>query len=243
MKLKRFIGFSLVLVLLISVLAGCKAAEPAVLVASAELALEEAPYTVNATVEYTSPDESMSAIIKSFSNPTIKVAVDGERFRAQMDIKNGDTSNYIVYTYVDGFLYTQWQENGVTYTDKEEYTKEDKDALATSLGSGAGVGILDFENVSSKRDGKVDVISCDRIKAESLGSLISSLEEQLTSINATVEIKDAALTMEIQDGKYQSTVLTCEYYITTELDSYVINMTYTTEFDYESGVAISAPLF
>ena len=90
---------------------------------------------------------------------------------------------------------------------------------------------------------KANTIACDRIKAQSLSTLINVLEGQMTSIDAIVNIKDAALTIEIEDGKYKSTVLTCEYHIITELDSYVVNMTYTTSYDYESGVTVTAPTF
>ena len=244
MKIKRIIALLLVLVALTSVFASCDAAsEPVALVAAAEVALKMAPYTVNSTVEYTSTDEGMSAMIKSFSSPTIKVTVDGDKFRAQMDVKNGDVSNYVTITYVDGFLYTQWMENGKAVNNKEEYTAEDKAALVTKLGSGADINVDDFNNVSASHKKGVDTISCDGIKAESLGTLVTMLEEQFTSLDAKIEIKDATLTMNIEDGKYTSSTLTCEYYITTSIDCYVINMTYTTEYDYESGAVISSPVF
>lgn len=244
MKMKRFIGAMLVLAMLICALASCDAAgDPQLLVAGAEVALKEAPYTMNASIDYTSPDEAMNAVINSFSKPMIKIGVDGEKFSAYMYLENGEQQNYVNYTYIDGFLYTEWMENGVTVTDKEEYNSEKKDALLLTLGGGANIGIDDFANVSAKRENKVDVIACDRIKAQSLQTLINVLEDQLASLNAQVDIKDAALTIDIKDGKYDKVVLTCEYYITTELDSYVVNMTYTTHFDYESGVAIYAPNF
>ena len=245
MKLKRFIGLVLAVATLTCVFASCEllAGDPAALVAGADAALKEAPYTMNAKLEYTSDDEGMSAIIKSFSTPTIKVGVDGDKFNAYMYLENGNQQNYVNYTYIDGFLYTEWQENGVIVTDKKEMAQADKDELIFTLGDGINISIDDFANVSAKRDRGVDVISCDRIKAQSLSTLINVLEGQLSSLDAIVNIKDAALTIKIEDGKYKSTVLTCEYHIITELDSYVVNMTYTTSYDYESGVSVTAPAF
>ena len=98
MKIKRILGLLLVLAALTSVFASCeKAAEPDTLIADAEAALKTAPYTVISTVEYTSPDEDMSAIIASFSIPAIRVGVDKDKFNAYMYIKSGEKDKQMTY--------------------------------------------------------------------------------------------------------------------------------------------------
>ena len=244
MKIKRILGLLLVLAALTSVFASCeKAAAPGTLIADAEAALKTAPYTVISTVEYASPDEDLSAIIASFSIPAIRVGVDGDKFNAYMYIKSGEKDNYVNYTYVDETLYVEWYENGQTYTEKKAFTDKERDEIVFTLGSGVNISIDDFNDVSSKKKDGVDTIYCKKIKGQSLGGLIAMLEENLSAVDAKVDVKDAALTVNVTDGKYSSTSLTCEYYVTTELGCYVINMTYNTRFDYESGVSISAPSF
>ena len=242
-KLKRIIGAVLVLTLLISCLSSCKAKDPQTLIEKADEALKSAPYTMNISVKYDSDDEEMSEAIAEFSNPAIKVIVDGDNFKAHMDLKKDSTWNYMTYTYVDGILYTEWNENGTVHQEKSAYAEDDKEALKSSFGAGASLGIEDFDDVSSKKAGKISVITCDKIKDDALLALVSALKSQLSSLKAGVAIKDATLLIEIEDGKYRSAVLTCEYYISTSLDTYSIDMTYSVQFNYGGEASVTAPDF
>ena len=211
----------------------------------ADKALENTAYSVEVRVKYDSDDEEMLDAIKSFSNPSMRIYVDGDKFRGTMDLKHNGVKNYITYTFVDGVLYTEFNENGNTVQNKQTMGDSDKAALKESFGAGANVGTEDFENLSVQSLGKVSVIRCDTIKDDALIALVNSLKAEFAAakLTADVALKNATLDIEIDGGKYNVVILTCEYYIITPVDSYSIKMTHSSKFTYDDDFEIVAPAF
>ena len=244
-KLKRIIVLTLVLALVASCLASCGIGKnPDKLIEKAEQALNEESYSMEMRIKYESDYDEMRDAIGKFSNPSINVKVNEDKFSADMTLKHGSEQNYLRYTYVDGVLYTEWQEGEVTVKENVEYSKDDREALKATLGEGASIGPEDFEEITSEGLGKVSLLTCKKIKKEALFALIDSLKAEFdaASIEADVAIKDATLQINVEDGKYTIAILTCEYYITTELDTYSIIMTHSTKFTY-GDVEVTAPSF
>ena len=245
-QFKKIIGIVLVLALTLCSLASCDLVggkKPEKLTEKADEALSAAPYSVDVRVKYSSDDELMKKAIESFANPTIKVQVNGESFKASLGLTKGDNQNYASFTFVNGVLYTEFSENGkVSYAEKE-YTAEDKTALRDTLGAGAVISYDDFEEVEVKSSGKTSIISCQNIKADAIAAMETSLEEAIKTVfeSAEVSVYKATLAIEIRDGKYNVIILTCEYFITTPTDSYSIDMEYSMKFNYEDAFEITAP--
>ena len=241
-KLTKIFSLFLVLALLVTSLASCnKEKKIGKLIDGADEALKEQPYAIDIRIEYKADDADMLAALEAFSTPSIKVNVDGDKFKAKMDLTHGSDENYITYTFVDGVLYTEWCESGTTVKDSCDFSDEDKATLRDSFGEGANIDTEDFEEVTLESAGKVDVITCTKIKDEPLDALIAALEEQLTAFGADVAIKDATLSIEIENDKYNVIIFTCEYFITTSTDSYSLTMTYSSKFAYTKELEIVAP--
>jgi hypothetical protein len=247
LKFKRIIGALLVLVLFASSLASCqKKTESNVnTIENADKALENTAYSMDVSLEYSSEDAKMIEAIESFSMPTMKILVDGDKFQGKMDLVLDGVNNYITYTYVDGVLYTEWREYDKTVQNSKELGDTDKTALTESYGAGASINSDDFEKVTVNKTDTSSVITCETIKDDALMALVNSLNSEFRSLNfnGSAALKNAKLVIEIQDGKYSSTTLTCLYYITTALDTYTIEMTYSCNFGYDVEFEITAPDF
>ena len=244
--IKKAISLLLVLAMLGAFICSCDlvAKDPVELVSEADLVLQEKAYTMNMVIKYESEDEGMKAAIDSFSNPTIKTEVSGDAFRISMTFDKEGTKNGVTYTYVDSVLYTELSdfEFGVKKTETvEDFDSSDRDELLEALGAGATISIDDFETLSTKSRGDVSVITCTDIKDEPLSKLVSVLDERLAYLDAVVAIKNVTLAIQINDGAYEATVLTCEYVITTPDAVYTLNMTYAAKFTYGDVNEITAP--
>ena len=243
-KLTKIFSVFLVLALLVTSLASCNQEKKiGKLTDRADEALTEQPYAVDVKIEYRADDADMLAALEAFSAPSIKVNVDGDKFKARMEMTHGSDENHVTYTFVDGVLYTEWREGGTTVNDSRNFSDEDKAALRDSFGEGANIGTEDFDEISLESAGKVDVITCTKIKDEPLDALIAAIEEQLAAFDADVAIKDATLKIEIDSDKYNVIIFTCEYFITTSGDSYSLTMTYSCKFNYTKELEILAPAF
>ena len=243
-QFRRIIGMTIILALVLCSFVSCSA-KPMELTAEADEFLSANPYSVDIRVEYESEDEIMQAAISSFTGPTIKVNVDGDKFMAIMYLKSGNTQNYAQFTYVDGTLYTEYSEDGKVVESTKTFTDEDKAALLQTFGAGASVNHEDFEEVDAKTVKKVSVITCTDIKPEAIEGLTSSLRAQLEPVfpGVQVTVYTATLDIEIEDGKYNVVIFNCEYFITTGTNSYTINMKYSVKFNYDEEFTVTAPEF
>ena len=247
MNFKRIIGVVLILALFVCSFASCKkkVEKPADPVGDANKALTENTYFVQSSLNYTSEDAEMLAAIGSFRTPTIQIRVDKDKFEGTLDIIHGGAMNYLTYTFVDGVLYTEWKENGKTVQNKQTIGDEQRATLKDNFGVGANVTSDDFNKVVTENvDGKT-VVKCSNIKDDALLALVNALKDELAAahMSASVALKNATLNIEIVDGKYDTVVLSCEYYIATATDSYSIGMTYSSKFTYGGNFEIVAPDF
>jgi hypothetical protein len=245
-KLRKIIGLALTAAMLLCFLASCgigSGQDPQQIVKDADAALKAGPYNMDVLVKYTSESDELTAAIQSFSTPHIKVNVDGESFKATLETQKDLDIYYIKYTFVDGILYAESYDGREIVKEEKSIGMTEKAELLATFGSGADIGIDDFNEVVAVKEKKVSVITCTGIKAETLDSLIAVLDEQLASVmEADVAIKDAALVIEVEDGKYKSATLTCLYYITTADGSYAITMNHTTAYSYDYVAVIAAPM-
>ena len=86
------------------------------------------------------------------------------------------------------------------------------------------------------------MITCTEIKDEPLNVLVDSLSEQLGG-EVFVAIKDANLSIQLTDGLYDKTLLTCDYVLSVDDEVYTVTMTYASRFSYGEVEEITAPIF
>lgn len=239
-SLRKHLSLLLVLVIVISGMTSCTK-HAGQLIEDAEALCGMTPYTVDMQIKYESADAELGAVIDSFSAPWIKLSVDGDDMRARMDIKKDGEAAYIAYTVKDGDLYTEISAGGDVTVTKREKDEIDSETLVSEFGFGAGIGYDDFEKAEVNNAIKKQVILCTEIKDEPLEALVASLENVLSDMEAVVAIKDVNLAIQITDGRYDITILTVNYVITTPDDVYTLAMILTAQFDYEKEVNIVPP--
>ena len=243
--LKSIISLLLVLALLTACLSSCDiiGKDPEKLVAEAEEALKDKTYTIDLVIKYSSEQEGMKDAIDAFTSPKIKTEVRGDAFRIAMSFEKDGLDNGVTHTYVDGKLYTELSDTGINTNTVTELDEADRLELTEKLGAGAAIGIDDFSEVSAKSLGGVSVITCTEIKDEALDVLVKDLEERLDALDAFVAIKNVTLAIQITDGLYELTLLTCEYNVMIAEEVYTLTMTYASKFTYGDVAEITAPDF
>ena len=238
---KKIIAAALVLAILTASLCSCDllfgsmSAEE--LVAEADAALAQNDHTIVSSIQYLYEGEANN---DGINTPVIATEVDGDNFRISMSLDGETTDNGVIYTYVDGTLYTQLSENGVATNTPTVIDDAAKAELTASYGS--IVGIEDFEVVETTAFGKNGMITCADMKDETINDMIEFLENQLDLDGATVAVKESALVITTLSGMYVSNIFTCQYIITTETDAYTLTMTYASAYLYDD-VTITAPDF
>ena len=73
-------------------------------------------------------------------------------------------------------------------------------------------------------------------------SLPDLLRQQLGG-EVFVAIKDVNLSIQLTDGLYDKTLLTCDYVLSLDDEVYTVTMTYAARFSYGEVEEIAAPIF
>ena len=240
------------LILVIAILACCFSScdlilgkDPTATVEAADLALLSAPYTVEMAVQLISEDAAMSDAIADLITPVIIVEVDGENVRATMNMNLDGNNAKSVYTLHDGtiYAYTYEQTKNSEKIVKEKWSGVSgiKDEISDMLGSGANIRFDDFKEAKERGAGGESIITCTDIKDEALYGVANLMQDKLSSLGAMVGVKDASLIITVADGKYQATVFSCTYIITTPEAVYTVSMNFAARFDYSKAVNVTAP--
>ncbi len=249
MKIKiRLTSFALIIAIMASCFSSCDlilGKDPKETVDKAEAALDAAPYTVEMAVTYESSDQNVIDAIKCFTGPVIKLEADGDDLCVSMHMSLDGNVSESVYTVCDGMIYLYSSEQTAsgekTTREKLQCNSELRDEIIDKLGAGANIRYDDFDEAKERGTGGESIITCTGIKNEALYGVADLMQDKLSDLGAMVGVKDATLVITIIDGKYQATVFSCTYIITTPETVYTISMSCVAKFDYTSDVNISAP--
>ena len=243
-QFRKIIGAFLVIAITLCTIASCDllgGKKPEELTAAADEILATTPYTVEMLLKYDSNDADMFAAMSDVAATEMKLTVDGNNFVGKLALGE---ENYIIYTFVDGTLYTEWSENGTDVQEKKEITAEDKAGLLAEFGT--GLKYTDFSEVEVASAKDVSVITCRNINSDKVAELAAPLQAQLEEVfdDVVVTVYNATLDIEIEDDSYNVIVLTCEYFITVNgSTSYSVEMTYSMKYTYGKDREIMAPSF
>ena len=243
-QLRKILGALLVLTLTLCSIASCDligGKDPEKLTSAADETLATNAYTVDMLLKYDSDDADMLSAISDLAATEMKLTVDGDKFVGKLALGE---ENSIIYTFVDGTLYTEWSENGTTVQEKEEITSETKTALLSEFGT--GLKYTDFSEVEVASAKGVSVISCRNINSDKVAGLAAPLQAQLNEVfdDVVVTVYNASLDMEVENDAYNVIILTCEYFITVNgTQSYSVKMTYSMKYTYGKDREIMAPSF
>ena len=243
-QLRKILGALLVLTLTVCSIVSCDLIggnKPEKLTAAADETLTITPHTVEMLLKYDSDDADMLTAMSDLAATEMKLTVDGDNFVGKLALGE---ENYIIYTFVDGTLYTVWSENGATVQEKEEITSETKTALLNDFGT--GLKYTDFSEVEVVSAKGVSVISCKNINSDKVAELAAPLQAQLDEVfdDVVVTVYNATLDMEIENDAYNVIILKCEYFITVNGNqSYSVEMTYSMKYTYGKDREIMAPSF
>ena len=247
MKLKRIISLGMAAVLAIS-LTSC-AKTPESLIEKADKKLERGKYTVEVDIDYTASDKAISGVLEQLEGSDTKLYFDGEDVlveqRMAIDYGEGDTSFFGNHVIVDGTVYSDsgYTVSGVGNTVKQRASITDgqKKELIEKAGVVIGVGIENFSAATlDKIDGE-QIITCTGADEELSIRLENILLSQLEGAAESVGVSNVRMLIEIDDGRYESVKVICDYSIVLSSKTYSVKAEFELEYDYDDYVRVIAP--
>lgn len=247
-KTIKLTALTLAIVMIASCLLSCDllfGTDPTDELRKAEETLTSVPYRMVTDIDYASDDEAMTSAAEKIFTPSIELCVDEDRLYANLITYLDGRLLSHTYTLVDGMMYYNAYEEceDTVYTSKKKAAATDdiKKSLLDSLGEGAQLRADDFKSVSAVKKGGITAVVCTDINDTALYGITNMLQDKLTEIGAIVSVKDVELSIQIEDGRYLSSVLVCSYVIVTPTDVYTLSMKSTSAFDYGDEIEIKAP--
>lgn len=248
MRLRKIISVFLLLSLLMLTLASCKKT-PEGLIGKADKKLAKQEHKIEISIDYTVNNLEIAGIFDQLGATEITVLVDGDRAavdnRLVIDVDGEKTEFKTVCTIIGSEAYMNMSYSIGSYENstkgRAQLYEGDREKLldkATVIGA---IDSTDFEQSSLSRDEDEYIIVCTGRREgldEKLGNI---LESELEGAAKSILVKDARLEILVEDGRYESVELFCEYEIELGEKTYTVRAEYELEYNYDERIDVSRP--
>lgn len=245
MKTARFISIFLVLALVFGCVVSCGANEldPVKLVENAENEIAKKPYSIEMDMSFTTSNTQYKSVFEAMSIEDVKVLVDGKNVNMSMNMDSRGIKTSMEYTIFNRVMYVNMSLSGYgqkqTVKQKANMSAEEVREFLGDNGVDSELLISDFAECSMTKDGDAYIISCTGITDDIEDVLLDKVSG--IADGADIEISDVSYRITIEDGKYDSVYLYCDYAMTAGSETVEFTMKTTMEFDYDDEVKITAP--
>ncbi len=250
MKLKKIVCIVIVLSILAFCFASCvNTKTPENLIEKADKNLASLEHSVEVDIDYVAEDKSVADMFDQLDGGETVIYFDGDdaKIEHRLSIKYGEENadffgNYIIK---DEIIYAN---SGYTYAGNSSFNKvkadisdEERTSLIEKAGVIIGIGISDFASVSCEKIDGEYFIQCSEATNELNIKLEKALVAQFEDAAALVKVKNARMNIEIDDGKYDTICITCDYEVTLYSETYVVGAEYELEYDYDKYIKVTKP--
>ncbi len=237
MNAKKIIALLLVVLMSVFAFASCgggnngddnKPKTAAEVIAAADAVLTKAPYQMSMTIGMTSDNEDVNDAFESMvGGMSYKLSVSGDDLK--IDIAMMGINATVIYA--DGVAYMAAEGEKIKF----EATEEQINQITSQVNVGGDITANDFNTVNlTEADGK-QVITATDMKAESVEKL-NMLLGMASDGEDVPDLNNLTLVATVNDGKYESLVVSFDYTV----EGIAINASVNTTFTYENTV-VSAP--
>lgn len=210
-----------------------------------DVVLQSDYYAATVQIKYFTDDDKMKATIESMGTPETSLAVMGKDIRLITSASVNGTSTYSEYIYLNGILY---HNNIITVGDKSissfkkaEMSDSKRDILLSKAGAGANIDISDFVKCDMSRSGKTVIFNCSELNNDAKKSLEAIMSSKFESVSATVKLNDASFVLYVENDRNESSVLSCDFVITMNGESYKITMELSCSYNYNAPLSMTSP--
>ena len=202
-------------------------------------------YVATVKTVYATNDRKMKDAVDAIGTPITTISVDGDKIMIKSNVELDDMYSSSEYICVDDTLYysTTVGIGEIFASDykKASVTDNSKNQILNKIGAGASIGTDDFADVETDTYGKISAYTCTGINAEAKDSLLTIFAAKFALLNATVEIESATYYLETVDGRIDNSILSCDFVITMDGQTYSLTSHIYYTYDYEAEVEISVP--
>ena len=206
----------------------------------------KAPYTIDLDMSFTSDNSDMNKIFENMENVDLELAKDGDNYQIKMEMDMEGVGADMLYTIIGDTIYlkadVEYMGAKDSVKNRATLTEDEKEEFLGDNSMSSDITAADFATVEMEYIDDEMVITCKDLKDEARAELKDMIGDQLGQLNgATVNVENVKLVCEIDDFKYDTCVLTCDYTITYLTETYTISMRMEMEYDYDDIIAVVAP--
>lgn len=212
---------------------------------NSDIQIDPDRYVANVSIRFATNDDKMKTAVDAMASSAV-INVDKENISVNTVSALNDTSIVNNYSLVGGVLYRGLLVSSGEYA-ASSYKKADvsdlsANKLLSDLGTGANIGISDFDIHDMSKSSGGYTYTCSDITDDARASLCGIVSSRFSSVNsATVTLEAVEYILETIGELNESSILSCHFTIVMNGVSYAITMRIYTEYDYTANPSISAP--
>ncbi len=236
--MKKILAMVMALVLMCGMLVSCDNALS--LIAKADEALKNEPYAITMKMDFQCDNEDINKIF-SVMNMEIPAIVDGKNMAMDMSMDVGGYKADAKVSVVDMVMYYNIEMMGQSVKMKATMNEEQYKEFMAESNTQMMVDPADFGKLTVEtRDGK-KYIACGEISEEGLNELNDMMKEALKSINGEATVSAVTYGVTLNNGKYESMDMTCDYSVTVADETCNVTFKLSAEFSYDNVAKITVP--
>lgn len=236
--MKKILALVMVLAMMCGMLVSCDNATT--LIEKADAALLEAPYSMTMKMNFECDNEDINKIL-SVMNVEVPVIVDGNNMSMDMSMDMMGHKVEADIIVADKVMYYDMSMMGQNMKMKCTLTDEQYEQFKVDNNTEMPVDPTDFVKVSvENKDGK-KYIACGEVTEEGLKAINDMLKSAFEAVKGEAEAKNVTCGITLNDGKYESMNMTCEYAVTVAGETYNLTFTLDAEFKYGDFAKITTP--
>lgn len=209
----------------------------------ADESIKDASYTATIETSFSTTDGAMKDAVAALERSKTTLAVQGDAFSIDMQVKLGSTEMNRTYVMANGTLYhtntLQVGEETVTVRQKATVSALDLYLTLEDVSAGATIGHDDFNTKTLTQNGEQYRVTCTDIHGDALIALNTIFSAPFE--DATLLVNDAGYEAIIENGTYTKTLLHIDYTVLSNGESYEFTATRTTTYAYPDAVTVTAP--
>ena len=201
-------------------------------------------YRADVDIRFATDDNKIKDAINVMSSRAI-VIVNKDNVRIDTIAKTNTTSVDRKYTLIDGVLYSnllvQTNALAVSECQKAFVDGNKKDEILNTFGEGTSIGVGDFYVSDIHKDGDNFSYVCSDPFDELKASLHKMVAARFAAIGATVTVSDVEYQLEVVNGRDSSSILSVNYVIDLDGETYSVIMRLYTTYSYDGDFTITLP--
>lgn len=244
-KITKVLALCLALVMAMMFATSCDLNSPQSVTKMADNALNNKPYQVTMTINYSSENAQMNSAFAMINGTEFVIKADGVDFIMTNSMSIQGMSLNTSYTAIDGMIYLEQtvKSGSVKQSQKQkaEITDEQYEEFVAANNVKVVSGLSEFDEIEMEKTEDGYKLTCLGGAEGMIKDIKEGFKSSMGDADLELEVENVKLVAEVKDRKYDNMVLTFDFAIVSSGVSIIVSCELEMDYDYDVEFTVAVP--